>query len=68
MKLDNQIEQFEAKHVVCANGPLSTPRMPELGGMELFSGESFHTAKWNKDADLKERMLALLEQVLQLLK
>ena len=60
MKLDNQIERFEAKHVVCANGPLSTPRMPELGGMELFSGESFHTAKWNKDTDLKGKNVGII--------
>ena len=60
LKLDNQIEYFEAKHVVCANGPLSTPRMPELGGMELFSGESFHTAKWNKHADLKGKNVGII--------
>ena len=42
---NNDIEYFEARHVVSANGPLSTPRMPELSGMESFQGESFHTAK-----------------------
>ena len=26
---NNDIEYFEARHVVSANGPLSTPRMPE---------------------------------------
>lgn len=33
-------------HVVSANGPLSSPRLPEIAGMEDFQGESFHTAAW----------------------
>ena len=42
-------------HIVSANGPLSSPRMPELGGMELFKGESFHTAQWDGTAKFKRQ-------------
>ena len=35
---------YDATHVVSANGPLSTPRMPEVAGMARFQGASFHTA------------------------
>ena len=31
-------EAVTSKHVVAANGPLSSPRMPELPGMESFAG------------------------------
>ena len=45
-------EVVTAQHVVAANGPLSSPRMPEVPGMERFKGESFHTAKWDPSAAL----------------
>ncbi len=47
-------------HVVSANGPLSTPRMPEFGGMESFQGESFHTAQWDANANLKGKKVAII--------
>ena len=49
-----------AKHVVCANGPLSSPRMPEFGGMEKFKGESFHTAEWDQEANLKGKKVGIV--------
>ena len=57
---NNDIEYFEARHVVSANGPLSTPRMPELGGMESFQGESFHTAKWDNDINLRGKSVGII--------
>lgn len=47
-------------HVVSANGPLSSPRMPELGGMELFKGESFHTAQWDSNAQLAGKRVGVI--------
>ena len=49
-----------AKHIVCANGPLSSPRMPEFGGMEKFKGESFHTAEWDQEANLKGKKVGIV--------
>jgi cation diffusion facilitator CzcD-associated flavoprotein CzcO len=56
---DTKTEVF-ANHVVCANGPLSSPRMPEFGGMEKFKGESFHTAEWDKNANLKGKKVGIV--------
>src|SRR5210317_290707 len=56
----NEVEYFEANHIISANGPLSTPRMPELGGMDSFQGESFHTAKWDKDISLKGKNVGII--------
>ncbi|MFT4563155.1 MAG: cation diffusion facilitator CzcD-associated flavoprotein CzcO [Gammaproteobacteria bacterium] len=53
-------EAVTSQHVVSANGPLSSPRMPEFGGMELFKGESFHTAKWDKNANLAGKRVAVI--------
>ncbi len=49
-----------AQHVVSANGPLSSPRMPEIDGMKAFKGESFHTAQWDKNASLKGKKVAVV--------
>ena len=49
-----------AQHVVSANGPLSSPRMPEVPGMELFKGESFHTAKWDTSASLAGKRVGVV--------
>jgi cation diffusion facilitator CzcD-associated flavoprotein CzcO len=46
--------------VVTANGPLSSPRMPEIPGMDLFRGESFHTALWDQNADLTGRRVGII--------
>jgi len=47
-------------HVINANGPLSSPRMPELGGMALFRGESFHTAQWDGKAQLAGKRVGVI--------
>ena len=57
---DESKTEIFAKHVVCANGPLSSPRMPEFGGMDKFKGESFHTAEWDQNANLKGKKVGIV--------
>ena len=57
---DCPVEPIEAAHIVCANGPLSSPRMPEIPGVESFAGESFHTAQWDYAADLKGKHVGVI--------
>ncbi|MDF3307173.1 NAD(P)/FAD-dependent oxidoreductase [Rhodococcus sp. T2V] len=37
---------FTAHFVVTATGPLSAPIYPDVPGIDTFSGESYHTARW----------------------
>lgn len=53
-------EVVTCRHVVCANGPLSSPRMPEFPGLERFKGESFHTAQWDQNATLKGKRVGVI--------
>ena len=53
-------QSVTAQHVVPANGPLSSPRLPEIPGMDLFSGESFHTAQWDNAAQLKGKRVGVI--------
>ena len=38
--------RHRARFLVTAIGPLSTPTMPRVGGIDTFEGRSFHTARW----------------------
>jgi cyclohexanone monooxygenase len=46
--------------VVTASGGLSEPRMPDIDGLEEFSGEVFHSARWNHDVDLTGKRVAVI--------
>ena len=48
LKLRNGNE-YRARFVVSAMGPLSAPTLPDFDGMDTFEGESFHTYWWPKD-------------------
>ena len=60
MANDCPCESLQGQHVVSANGPLSSPRMPELSGMTEFHGDSFHTAKWNYNVDLRGKNVGII--------
>jgi len=53
-------EVVTCRHVVNAGGPLSSPRLPEIPGMEKFEGESFHTAQWDKSAILAGKRVGVV--------
>ncbi|SDE39756.1 flavin-containing monooxygenase [Rhodococcus tukisamuensis] len=51
---------FEAKIVVSAIGALCEPSLPDIKGIEDFRGEIFHSARWNHDADLAGKRVAVI--------
>jgi cation diffusion facilitator CzcD-associated flavoprotein CzcO len=38
--------RFRTRFLITAIGPLSTPTMPRIEGIDTFHGQSFHTARW----------------------
>jgi 4-hydroxyacetophenone monooxygenase len=50
----------EARFVISAVGALNIPNLPQIPGMESFSGPSFHSAKWPVDLDLTDKRFALV--------
>jgi cation diffusion facilitator CzcD-associated flavoprotein CzcO len=51
---------FEARFVINASGPLSTPVIPAFKGREAFQGVSFHTNGWRHDVDLRGKRVAII--------
>ncbi|MFX0575683.1 flavin-containing monooxygenase [Nocardia nepalensis] len=51
---------FTADTVVSAVGALCEPALPDIKGINGFEGEIFHSARWNHDADLKGKRVAII--------
>jgi cation diffusion facilitator CzcD-associated flavoprotein CzcO len=50
-----------ARFLVTAIGPLSTPTMPRIEGVDSFSGQSFHTARWpHQPVDFTGKRVAVI--------
>lgn len=57
---DGRVEKIEANAVITAVGQLNRPRLPNIKGVEKFKGVSFHSARWNHEADLKNKRIAVI--------
>jgi 4-hydroxyacetophenone monooxygenase len=55
-----QRDVLEARFVISAVGSLNIPRMPDIEGMERFSGPSFHSTRWPDGFDHRGLRFALL--------
>ena len=51
---------LSANILIGAAGALSEPAVPRLPGLEKFEGPAFHSARWNHDADLTGRNVAVV--------
>ncbi|WP_280238426.1 flavin-containing monooxygenase [Nocardia abscessus] len=51
---------FTADTVVSAVGALCEPALPDIKGIGEFEGEIFHSARWNHDADLTGKRVAII--------
>jgi cation diffusion facilitator CzcD-associated flavoprotein CzcO len=58
--LETSAGPHEADVLVAACGQLSTPRVPEIPGLESFAGPAFHTARWRHDVELAGRRVAVV--------
>lgn len=56
----NAGETVAARVVVSGVGGLVDPALPNIKGLENFTGELFHTARWNHDYDLTGKNVAVI--------
>jgi cation diffusion facilitator CzcD-associated flavoprotein CzcO len=49
-----------AEVLISGSGGLSEPKNPDIKGIDGFSGEIFHTARWDHDVDLTGKRVALI--------
>jgi cation diffusion facilitator CzcD-associated flavoprotein CzcO len=53
-------DAMRARHVILANGILTTPKLARIKGMETFQGDSFHTSRWDYDVDLAGKRVGII--------
>ncbi|MEO1367731.1 MAG: NAD(P)/FAD-dependent oxidoreductase, partial [Acidobacteriota bacterium] len=53
-------DRFEVDFVVGATGILHHPKSPQIPGLDDFAGESWHTARWRHDVDLRGRRIGVI--------
>jgi cation diffusion facilitator CzcD-associated flavoprotein CzcO len=58
--VDTTNGDFRADVLVSAVGALCEPHLPEIDGIEKFQGEIFHSSRWNHDANLAGKRVALI--------
>jgi len=49
-----------ADAIVLATGQLNQPAVPKIDGLGDFAGQSFHSARWDHDYDLRGKRVAVL--------
>ena len=49
-----------ARVLVAGMGGLSEPTIPQIPGADTFAGPAFHTARWDHDADLGGKRVAVI--------
>lgn len=51
---------FTAGSLVVGAGRLTEPRIPAVPGVQDFAGDWFHSARWNHNADLTDKRIAVI--------
>jgi cation diffusion facilitator CzcD-associated flavoprotein CzcO len=53
-------DTFTGKMLVTCSGGLSEPAFPDIKGLDSFKGKLFHSARWDKGYDLKDKNVAVI--------
>jgi cation diffusion facilitator CzcD-associated flavoprotein CzcO len=57
-ELETTTGTLRVRVVIAGMGPLTEPRIPDIPGLADFEGETFHSARWNRDVDLTGKRVA----------
>ncbi|MBO0676510.1 NAD(P)/FAD-dependent oxidoreductase [Mycolicibacterium sp. S2-37] len=53
-------EHVTARYLINGSGPLNVPKLPDIAGVESFSGVTMHTARWDHSQDLTGKRVAII--------
>lgn len=53
-------DTMTARYLINASGALTTPKPPEIDGLDRFAGISMHTARWDHTQDLSGKRIAII--------
>jgi cation diffusion facilitator CzcD-associated flavoprotein CzcO len=53
-------DELTARFLVNATGVLTTPKLPDIDGIDSFAGTTIHTARWDHAQDLTGKRVAVI--------
>jgi cation diffusion facilitator CzcD-associated flavoprotein CzcO len=53
-------QQFRARTVVLASGPLPDHKLPDIRGIDTYEGRKIHSAKWDHGYDFTDKRVAVI--------
>jgi cation diffusion facilitator CzcD-associated flavoprotein CzcO len=53
-------ERVTARYLINAGGVLTTPKPPDIDGVDSFAGETMHTARWDHGQDLAGKRVGII--------
>jgi cation diffusion facilitator CzcD-associated flavoprotein CzcO len=59
LRLDSG-EEVTSRYVINAGGVLTTPKLPDIAGVDGFDGITIHTARWDHSQDLTGKRVAII--------
>lgn len=59
-RLETSSGSFTSDFVILGNGPLAEPAIPDIAGLETFTGVTFHSAQYRNDYDLACQRVAVI--------
>ena len=61
----SSVGEFTARALILACGRLTEPRIPDVPGLDTFRGPLFHSARWDHDAELRDKVARKFSQYLK---
>jgi cation diffusion facilitator CzcD-associated flavoprotein CzcO len=60
IRVDTGAGVITARFLVNASGVLTTPKLPDIAGVDSFDGITMHTARWDHDQGLTGKRVAII--------
>jgi 4-hydroxyacetophenone monooxygenase len=57
---EGEIENLQVQALISAVGQLNQPNLPDIEGIDDFSGHHWHTARWNHGVDLSGKRVGVI--------
>lgn len=57
---NEEVRSYAANALISAVGQLNRPKIPDIPGLESFSGPMFHSAMWQNDVELEGKRVGII--------
>ncbi|WP_181697835.1 NAD(P)/FAD-dependent oxidoreductase [Nocardia sp. GTS18] len=59
-RISTSAGELTARWLIHAGGPLSQPKLPEIDGIDTFTGSMMHTSRWDQEVSLVGKRVGII--------